>query len=263
MSGGDAHSLQYLHVAGRIAMAHRGFTSFKLPMNSMGAFHEAAKLGFRYIETDVRATRDGVAVILHDPRLGSATGVPGPVDQLHWRDVRKADLGTGETIPTLEELLATFPDLRVNIDIKASSAIDPTVEVIERMGAHNRVLIGSFSDRRRRRAVRLLSKRVASSAGTGTFLAFLAARTARSRAAAKRMLRDSDCLQLPARLGGVPIITPALVQAVHACRRQVHAWTVDEPATMHALLDINVDGIISDRADLLREVLISRGEWET
>lgn len=242
-------------------MAHRGFTSFKLPMNSIGAFHEAAKLGFRYVETDVRATHDGVALILHDPRLGPETGVPGAVDQLSWRDVRTADLGAGQTIPTLEGLLATFPDLRVNIDIKAASAIDPTVDVIERLGAHHRVLIGSFSDRRRRRALRLLSKRVTSAAGTGTFVAFLAARTAHSRAAAKRMLRDSDCLQLPARLWGVPLITPALVQAVHAAGRQVHAWTVDEPATMHALLDINVDGIISDRADLLRDVLVSRGQW--
>ncbi len=254
--------VEYFRTAGRIAIAHRGFTSFKLPMNSMGAFREAAKLGFRYIETDVRATRDGVAVILHDRRLGPESGVPGAVDQLYWRDVHKADLGAGEPIPTLEELLVALPDARINIDIKAASAIEPTVEVIERLNAHNRVLIASFSDRRRQRAVRLLSKPVASAAGTGAFVTFLAARTA-GNAYAWRLLRDSDCVQLPPRLGGVPIITPALVRAVHASGRQVHAWTIDDPATMHALLDINVDGIITDRADLLRDVLNSRGEWST
>ena len=76
MSDSGATTLEYLRVTGRIAMAHRGFTSFRFPMNSMGAFHEAAKLGFRYIETDVRATRDGVAVILHDRGLPAQSGLP-------------------------------------------------------------------------------------------------------------------------------------------------------------------------------------------
>ncbi|KAA1251926.1 glycerophosphodiester phosphodiesterase [Mycobacterium simiae] len=253
--------MEFFRSTGPIAMAHQGFTSFSLPKNSISAFHEAVKLGFRYLETDVRATGDGVAVILHDGRLPSKSGVSGAVDQLSWRQVSAADLGRGELIPTLEELLVAFPDVRVNIDIKSESAIEPTVAVIERLNAHDRVLIGSFSERRRQRALRLLSKRVASSAGTGAFVAFMAARTAGRRAYALQMLRDSDCVQLPPRLGGVPVITPALVRVMHAAERQVHAWTVDDPAMMHALLDIGVDGIITDRADLLREVLISRGAW--
>jgi glycerophosphoryl diester phosphodiesterase len=125
----------------------------------MGAFNEAVKLGYRYIETDVRATRDATAVIFHDRRIGAETGVPGAVDRLYWRDVRGANLGAGESIPTLEELLAALPDTRVNIDIKHASAIEPTVDVIERLNAHDRVLITSFSDRRRRRALSVLSKR--------------------------------------------------------------------------------------------------------
>jgi glycerophosphoryl diester phosphodiesterase len=261
MGDGGARTVEFLRGTGRIAMAHRGFTSFRLPMNCMGAFHEAAKLGFRYVETDVRATRDGVAVILHDRMLRPESGMSGAVDRLYWRDVRSAHLGAGESIPTLEELLSALPDIRVNIDIKAASAIDPTVNVVERLNAHNRVLITSFSDRRRRRALRLLSKRVASSAGTGAFLPLLAARTPGSRAYAWQMLRDSDCVQLPPRLGGLPIITPGLVQAVHASGRQVHAWTIDDPDAMHALFDMNVDGIITDRADLLRDVLVARSEW--
>lgn len=230
-------------------------------MNSMGAFHEAAKLGFRYVETDVRATRDGVAVILHDRSLPPASGVSGAIDRLSRREVRAADLGAGESIPTLEELLVALPDMRVNIDIKAASAVEPTVEVIERLSAHDRVLVTSFSDRRRRRALRLLSKRVASSAGTAAFPALLAAKTPAIRAYAWRILHDSDCLQLPPRIGRLAVITPGLVRAVHASGRQVHAWTVDDPAVMQALLDIGVDGIITDRADVLREVLIARGEW--
>ncbi|SOX54294.1 glycerophosphodiester phosphodiesterase [Mycobacterium ahvazicum] len=242
-------------------MAHRGFTSFKFPMNTMGAFDEAAKLGFRYIETDVRATRDGMAVILHDRRLPARSGLPETIDRLAWREARTADLGAGQTIPALEELLVALPQMRVNIDIKAESAIEPTVEVIERLNAHDRVLVTSFSDRRRRRALSLLSKRVASSAGTLAFAALTAAKTPAGRAYAWRLLHDSDCLQLPPRLGRLPVITPTLVRAAHASGRQIHAWTIDDPSAMHALLDIGVDGIITDRADLLRDVLIARGEW--
>ncbi|SPM42512.1 glycerophosphodiester phosphodiesterase [Mycobacterium numidiamassiliense] len=257
----DEPSMEFLRCPGRIAMAHRGFTAFRLPMNSMGAFHEAAKLGFRHVETDVRATRDGVAVILHDRSLPPTSGVAGAIDQLSWPEVRTADLGAGESIPTLEELLVALPDMRVNIDIKAASAVEPTVDVIERLNAHDRVLVTSFSDRRRRRALGLLSKRVASSAGTAAFPALLAAKTPATRAYAWRILHDSDCLQLPPRLGRLTVITPGLVRTVHASGRQVHAWTVDDPAAMRALLDIGVDGIITDRADLLRDVLIARGEW--
>lgn len=253
--------VEFLRGEGRIAMAHRGFTSFRLPMNSMGAFQEAVNLGYRYLETDIRATRDSVAVALHDRRLRRRWGVRGAVDELLWQDVRMADLGVGESIPTLDELLAAFPDVRVNIDIKAAAAVEPTVAVIERHRAHDRVLVTSFSERRRRRALRLLSERVASAAGTGAFLAVLAARTAQTRAYAWRMVHDSDCLQLPPRLGAVPIITPGLVREAHAAGRQVHAWTVDDPQVMHMLFDIGVDGIITDRADLLREVLVARGQW--
>jgi glycerophosphoryl diester phosphodiesterase len=257
----DMGAVEFLRGTGRIAMAHRGFTSFKFPKNSMGAFHEAVKLGYRYLETDVRATRDATAVIFHDRRIGAQTGVSGAVDQLHWHDVRSADLGAGESIPTLEELLSALPDMRINIDIKHASAIEPTVDVIERLNAHDRVLITSFSDRRRRRALSLLSKRVASAAGTGAFLVLLTTRTPGARAYAWRMLLDSDCVQLPPRLGGRAIITPDLVAAFHASGRPVHAWTIDDPVAMNALFDIGVDGIITDRADLLRDVLIARGEW--
>ena len=136
--------------------------------------------------------------------------------------------------------------MRVNIDIKAASAVEPTVDVIERLSAHNRVLVTSFSDRRRRRALRLLSKQVASSAGTAAFLALAAARTPAGRAYAWRMVHDSDCLQLPPRLGRVPVITPALVRAVHASGRQVHAWTVDDPVPIFNA--VGRSGIRSERS---------------
>jgi glycerophosphoryl diester phosphodiesterase len=224
----------------------------------MAAFVEAVKLGFRYVETDVRATRDGVPVILHDRRLKS---LARPIDKLDWKDIPKAALGDGESIATLESVLRAWPSVRFNIDIKARSAIGPTVDVIERLNAHDRVLIASFSDVRRRRTVCRLSKAVATSAGMKVNFAFLAAATIDCQKYASWALRDVDCVQLPARRLGVRFITPRLVQATHAAGRQIHAWTVNDPREMSRLLDIGVDGIISDRADRLREILIARGNW--
>ena len=241
-------------------MAHMGFApSPRVPRNSMAAFAEAAKLGFQYIETDVRATRDGVPVILHDRNLNS---LAGPIDKLNWRDIPSGALGDGESIATLESVLRTWPSVRFNIDIKARSAIRPTVDVIERMNAHDRVLIASFSDFRRRLAIRSLSKAIATSAGSRVILTFVFTAIIGCQTFASWALRDVDCLQLPARRLGVPVITPRLVQAAHAAGRQIHAWTVDNPREMSRLLDIGVDGIISDRGDELREILIARGEWQ-
>lgn len=250
---------EFLRADGPIAMAHQGFAPTRsIPQNSMAAFAEAVRLGYRYLETDVRATRDGVAVILHDRKIDS---LPRPIDKLDWKDIPESALGNGESIATLEAVLHNWPTVRLNIDVKARSAIRPTADVIERLNAHDRVLIASFSDLRRRRTLRRLTKAVATSAGSRVIVALLAAATIGCQRCASRALRDVDCVQLPARRLGLPFITPRLVRAIHAAGRQVHAWTIDSPTEMNRLLDSGVDGIISDRADKLRELLIARGDW--
>lgn len=227
----------------------------------MAAFAAAVNLGFRYVETDVHATRDGVPVAFHDATLDRVAGVAEPIGNLQWNDLRHMKIGEAETIPALDELLGTWPDLRVNIDVKAASAIEPTVRVLERTQAHDRVLIASFSDTRRRQIVCRLSRPVSTSAGAGVARAFWAASTAGASAWASRTLRDVDCLQLPVGFRGLPVITRKLLDAAHAAGRQVHAWTINDPVAMARLLDLGVDGLITDRADLLRELLIARGQW--
>lgn len=227
----------------------------------MAAFASAVDLGFRYVETDVHATSDGIPVAFHDATLHPRTGLSGPIDTLPWKAVCRANIGGVETIPALDELLGTWPELRVNIDVKAASAIAPTVRVIERTRAHDRVLIASFSDARRRKVVRSLSRPVATSAGTRVTAAFWAAAAAGASGSATRALRDVDCLQLPVRYRGLPVITRRFIDAAHAAGRQVHAWTINDPIEMALLLDLGVDGLITDRADLLRELLITRGKW--
>lgn len=227
----------------------------------MVAFQAAVDLGYHYVETDVHATADGVAIAFHDPALDRVTDRRGRIAELDWAQVRQARIGGAEPVPTLAEVLHAWPDLRVNIDVKSVAAIAPTIATIERERAHDRVLIGSFSDGRRLATVRGLSRPVATSAGTGTVVRFVAGARLGWHAAAGRAVSGVDCLQVPVRQGGVTVVSERTVAAAHARGVQVHVWTVNETEQMHRLLDLGVDGLVTDRADLLREVLLARGLW--
>lgn len=250
----------FLDHPGPLALAHRGFSAAE-PENSMAAFAAAVALGYRYVETDVHATRDGVALAFHDDTLDRVTDGSGRVADLGWAAVSRARIGGSEQIPRLEDLLGTWPELRVNLDVKSAHAIGPLVDAIERTRAHERVCVASFSDARRRAVERALSRPVTTSAGTGEAARFRLAVAARRSGAAVRALADVDGLQVPQRHRRVPVVTPATVAAAHAAGRFVHVWTVNEAADMVRLLDLGVDGIVSDRADVLRDVLVSRGSW--
>ncbi len=227
----------------------------------MRAFSAAVDLGYRYVETDVHATIDNVVVAFHDTTLDRVTDRTGVVAELPWSEVRRARIGGSEPVPALEDLLGTWPQLRVNIDIKSASVVQPMVQAIERTAAHDRVCIASFSDARRRQAVGELSRTVATSAGRSLVSNFVFASRTGLASRSRRWLADVHCLQLPARMSGLRIVTPRLVADAHAAGRQVHTWTVNESADMESLLDMGVDGIVTDRADVLRDVLSSRGDW--
>lgn len=227
----------------------------------MAAFAAAVALGYRYVETDAHATSDGVAVAFHDDTLDRVTDGTGRIADLPWAQVSRARISGAEPVPRLDDLLATWPDLRVNIDVKSAAAIGPVVEAIERTAAHERVCVASFSDARRRAVQRALSRPVATSAGTGTAARFRLAAAARRLRLVAGALSDVDGLQVPERSGRVAVVTAATVAAAHAVGRFVHVWTVNDADDMRRLLDLGVDGIVSDRADVLRDVLAERGEW--
>lgn len=258
----DVAATPYLEHDGPIPLAHRGFSQEGLE-NSMSAFAAAVALGYHYVETDVHATQDGVLVAFHDTRLDRVTDRTGSITGMPWAEVSGARIGGVEPVPRLEEILDTWPELRVNIDIKTSGAIVPLVRAIERTNAHDRVCVTSFSDHRRAAALRRLSRPVATSAGQRTVARFLAAaRLPRRREAAlARVLRGVDCLQVPEDFGRIKVVNAATLEAAHAVGVQVHVWTVNDDADMHRLLDLGVDGLVSDRADLLKQVLQERGTW--
>lgn len=245
-------------------MAHRGFSPEGLE-NTMVAFQSAVELGYRYVETDVHATRDDTVVAFHDDTLDRVTDRVGRIPDLAWREVSRARIGpTGETIPLLEELLGTWPDLRVNIDIKTPGAILPLARVLERTRAHDRVCVASFSDQRRREVLMRLTRPVATSAGQTTVARFRAAATLPSllrSTVVARVMAGVDGLQVPVRHSGVEVVTPSTIAAAHECGAFVHVWTVNDAPEMERLLDLGVDGIVTDRADLLKQVLQDRGQW--
>lgn len=255
----------YLDHSGPVPLAHRGFDADGGGLeNTMAAFRAAVDLGYRYVETDVHATRDGVVVAFHDETLDRVTDRRGAIPELSWREVSRARVGGVEGVPRLEDLLEEWPDLRVNIDIKSPGAILPLVRVVERTRAHDRVCVTSFSDQRRQAAVMRLTRPVATSAGqrmTAAFRAAAALPPLVRASAVTRSLRGVDGLQVPVQHYGIEVVTEATVSAAHEAGRFVHVWTINDAAEMGRLLDLGVDGLVTDRADVLKEVLLARGQW--
>lgn len=236
--------------------AHRGL-AIGAPENTLLAFLKAMNAGATHIETDVHATLDGVAVISHDPDLARLVGRDVRVEQFTMAELRRIGLGEGQSFVSLHEALEAFPDIRFNIDVKSASAALPTAQAIIQTRAVNRVLITSFSRARRRATVdRLLG--VASSASWDQVLRVVVAARLGLIPLVRRFSRDFDALQIPERYRIFRLVTPRVVRAMHACGVEVHVWTVNDPVDMLRLLDAGVDGLITDRCDLARELVDAR-----
>lgn len=251
-----------------ITIAHRGGAG-EAPENTFEAFDGAVSLGYRYLETDVHVTRDRVVVAFHDARLDRVTNRSGAIAELTFDQVAEADAGyafspdggrsfpfreRGVRVPRLDELLLRWPHARVNIDPKADECVEPLVAVLDRVAAWERVCIGSFSDRRLARIRALSGGRACTSMGPRAVArALLAARSGRVPR------QGADCIQVPPVRGRIQIISPRFVRAAHRSGLPVHAWTIDDASTMHRLLDLGVDGIVSGRLHVLSEVLRARG----
>ena len=253
----------FLDWPGPAAFAHRGAHGPGSPdgagENTMAAFEAAVAMGYRYVETDAHATADGVLVAFHDDHLDRVTDRDGLIGDLPWAEVAAArvrDGGDGTGVPLLEDLLTAWPDVRVNIDPKHDAAVEPLAELVRRTGTLDRVCFGAFSDKRLARLRDLLGPGACTSMGPRQVTRLLAA----SRGVPAGRFA-SACVQVPPRQGRVPLVTERFVAAAHERDLPVHVWTIDDPAEMTRLLDLGVDGIMTDRPDLLRDVLVGRGQW--
>jgi len=254
-----AHRWAYLDHPGPIPFAHRGGAS-ENSENTMAAFESAVAMGYRYLETDVHATADGVVVAFHDDVLDRVTDRTGRIEDLPWSAVSRARVGgrDGHGVPRLEDVLATWPHVRVNIDAKTDTAVAPLVEVLRHAQAFDRVCVAAFSDRRLGRFRRLTGGQVCTSLGPGE--------VARLRVASWGGVTGlgpivGACAQVPVRYGRVRLVDRRFLAAAHRLGLHVHVWTVDDAVEMKLLLDLGVDGIMTDRPAVLKEVLQERGRW--
>lgn len=236
-----------------IALAHRGGAS-EAPENTLPAFQRAVDLGYRYLETDVHATADGVVVAFHDDDLSRTCGRPGFIHELTWAELSTVLVEGEAPIPRLDELFEAFPDARFNIDCKVDRVVEPLGDELLRAGVLDRVCVGAFSDRRLRRLRKRLGPALCTSAGpieigvlklTG------------------RALPGPLAMQVPVKQYGITLVTHRFVAACHRRGLEIHVWTIDDPAEMERLLDLGVDGLMTDVPGTLKDVLERRGQWVT
>ncbi|MFF1573565.1 glycerophosphodiester phosphodiesterase [Leifsonia sp. NPDC058292] len=237
-------------------IAHRGL-AIEAPENTLLAFLRALNAGASHLETDVHVSADGVAVISHDPDLSRTVGRDVRVDQLTMAELRRVDLGHCQGYASLAEALDAFPEARFNIDIKDAGASLPAARAIRETRATDRVLITSVDEHRRRAAADALPG-VASSASVRQVLPAILAAKLGLAPIARRVLRGLVAVQVPERRGFLRLVTARTVSVLHRAGVEVHVWTVNEPKQMTRLLDLGVDGLVTDRCDVLKALVASR-----
>ncbi len=245
-----------------LAFAHRGgayHPDIEGLENTLAAFKHAVSLGYDYLETDVHVTRDGYLLAFHDALLDRVSDRQGEIARSTYAEVREALVGGREEVPTLGRLFEEFPEARFNIDLKSDGAVPVLVSFIEAREAWDRVLVGSFSQRRIRTFRRLSRGRVPTSAAPAEVLCFLLVPS--GRLADRLTGRRVAAFQVPHRRGRILVAGRALIRRAHAAGKHVHVWTVDDPEEMRELLDRGVDGLFTDRTDVLKDVLLERGQW--
>ena len=238
-------------------LAHRGL-ALQHAENTLGAFGAAVATGAEIIETDVHLSKDGQVIVAHDPDLQRVAKIQGLVADFTAAELRDVDLGFGEGFPTLVEALEAFPDHKFNIDLKIRSAVEPFVDLVSQLGVHNRILVTSFDEKTRASAVAKLPGVVSSATRASIIEGKLRSWFGLS-SAAWGLAPEIKALQVPPVHWGLALVTPNFVRSVHRKGLEVHVWTINEASDMVRLLDMGVDGIVTDRCDVAAQVIATRG----
>lgn len=249
--------------------AHRGGAS-EAPENTLEAFHNGIGAGADHLELDVHGTSDGEIVVIHDPTLDRTTNATGPVKARSLAELRELDAGyrfedpqgepsfrgRGVRIPTLGEVCEAFPEVPLNMEIKQAEPdiITRVLDVLARHDALERSLLaaehGSLMEKIREHAGGVLF-----GYSTEDVIAFL---QAVDGGKLDSYTPVGFALQVPSEFLGTPLVTPEFIAAAHAKTLEVHVWTVDEEDEMQTLLDMGVDGLMTDRPSLLADVFRRR-----
>ncbi len=257
---------------GVLVMAHQGGDGL-WPSNTLYAFRRAVRAGADVLELDLHASTDGTLVVIHDETVDRTTDGRGLVNDLTLADLKKLDAGydwsperagegfpyrgRGVTIPTLRDVFEAFPDTRVNVEIKQlePGIVAPLCDLIERFGRQNTTLVVSFYDAATR-AFRERCPDVATAATPSEIRNFFILTTL----FLDRVYQPpAQAMQVPETQGNLRLVTSRFVAAAHRKNIQVHVWTVDDSADMARLVELGVDGIITDRPDRLLKLLNRNG----
>ncbi len=247
---------------GPLILAHRG-GGHEAPENSPAAFAALRALGVRHVETDAHLTRDGRVVLNHDDTVDRTYEATGAIRDMTWAELETLRGREGERMLLLEEALETFPDMYFNIDAKSEEVARPLVEMIRAHEALDRVLVASFSERRLVR-LRRAEPRLVTSLGVGAVARMVAAAQTALPSGAWRVPGPSQgvwAVQVPEKMGPLAVVDRRFVATCHRAGCAVHVWTVNEAEDMHRLLDMGVDGLVTDCPTLARKVLEDRGQW--
>ena len=235
-----------LDPAARPIIAHRG-ASGEYPENTLLAFAKAIEQGADALELDVRVTADGVPVVLHDAALDRTTDRSGLVRRLPLDQVRRADAGRGQAVPTLAEVLEHFPATPLIIEIKTPEAAAPVLSVLRAQGAGGRVLVGAFEHPSLAPFERAAVARAASRREVARF--WLAARWSGGSSAV-----SWRAFTVPRRWGWLAVVDRRFVAAARRRGIPVHVWTVNDPSQARALRELGVCGIITDDPGRMRSL---------
>lgn len=234
-------------------LAHRGLSQHRndIDENSIAAFEEALKHGATHIESDVHATKDSVAVLFHDDDLERVARLPLKISELTFAELSEISLTNGSKVPSLHQVLEHFPDLKLNLDVKAEAGCEATARTINQLNAHDRVLVSSFSRARKLKTLKLLTKPCATSSSSsevlGLWLSNLLFGLGFSAIA-----KNFDAIQIPRNFGPIRLDTPRFISRARRCGLEVHFWTVNDPAEGKSLIALGATGIVSDRVDLFQ-----------
>jgi glycerophosphoryl diester phosphodiesterase len=251
-----------------LSFAHRGGAAL-WPENTLEAFAGAAALGCTHLETDLRMTRDGAIVLMHDADVSRTTDGKGTVSDFSLEEIQRLDAaywfspdgqtyprrGQGLRVPTLAELTERLPNVGINVEIKERGTADLPAALwatIQERGLEDRLIVAAERHGLLARFRRISRGRMATAASRRECLQFWLA----SRLSLERWLSVPYCaLQIPVVAAGLQFLTPRLIRAAHALGIAVHVWTIDDPVEMRALLDSGVNGLMSDRPDRLMAVV--------
>lgn len=240
-----------------LPLAHQGGGGEETE-NSAAAFANAHRLGYRYLDIDLQTTSDGVLVAFHDDTLERLTGLDGSVADRTWAELSDARLPNSEPLARFDDLLDAHPEAFWNIEIKSDQATEPVVATVRRRGLDRRVCLNTFYDWRMWK-IRKTASDIEPAYSTPiistlwlkvtSYVPFLPYRT------------SADATQAPVEDRGIPVLDQRYVKRAHDVGLRVIVWTIDEPDEMHRLLDIGVDGILTDAPTVLKSVLQERGQW--